>query len=41
MQEGAEWQLFIPENLAYGERGPVRERAVIMYVELISTEPAE
>lgn len=38
MQEGAEWQLFIPNNLAYGERGPLREKAVILYVELVSIE---
>ncbi len=36
MKEGAEWQLFIPADLAYGERGPVAERAVLFDVELIS-----
>lgn len=38
MREGAEWRLFIPNNLAYGERGPLREKAVILDVELISIE---
>jgi FKBP-type peptidyl-prolyl cis-trans isomerase FklB len=41
MKEGAKWQLFIPADLAYGERGPVGERAVIYDVELISVESAE
>ena len=25
MQEGAKWQLFIPQNLAYGEQGAGRD----------------
>ena len=41
MKEGARWQLFIPADLAYGERGPVGERAVIFDVELIKVESAE
>lgn len=41
MREGAEWQLFIPADLAYGERGPVAERAVIFDVELISVASGE
>ena len=41
MKEGAEWQLFIPADLAYGERGPVGERAVIFDVELIKVESAK
>jgi len=38
MQEGGEWELFIPADLAYGERGPVAERAVIIDLELISVK---
>jgi FKBP-type peptidyl-prolyl cis-trans isomerase FklB len=38
MKEGARWQLFVPADLAYGERGPVGERAVIFDVELISVK---
>jgi FKBP-type peptidyl-prolyl cis-trans isomerase FklB len=41
MKEGDEWQLFVPADLAYGERGPVGERAVIFNVELISVESVE
>ena len=41
MKEGAEWQLFIPADLAYGERGPVGERAVIFQLELISVKESE
>jgi len=39
MQEGAQWRLFVPADLAYGERGPAGERAVVMDVELISIGP--
>ena len=41
MKEGAKWQLFVPADLAYGERGPVGERVVIFDVELISVKPSE
>jgi FKBP-type peptidyl-prolyl cis-trans isomerase FklB len=39
MKTGAKWQLFIPANLAYAERGrgPVGPNAVLLFdVELIS-----
>lgn len=36
MREGAKWQIFLPPELAYGERGPMRDRAMIFDVELIA-----
>jgi len=36
MQEGDEWRLFIPSNLAYGERGPLADRALVFEVELLA-----
>lgn len=36
MKEGAKWQLFIPADLAYGERGVLADRILIFDVELIS-----
>jgi FKBP-type peptidyl-prolyl cis-trans isomerase FklB len=36
MKEGAKWQLFIPYQLAYGERGQLREKTLIFDVELLS-----
>ncbi|UCH81864.1 MAG: FKBP-type peptidyl-prolyl cis-trans isomerase [Nitrospiraceae bacterium] len=41
MKEGAKWKLFVPADLAYGEHGPVGERAVIFDIELISIKPSE
>ncbi|MDT8366442.1 MAG: FKBP-type peptidyl-prolyl cis-trans isomerase [bacterium] len=40
MKEGGRWQFFVPADLAYGERGPVGEQAVIFDVELVSVEPS-
>jgi FKBP-type peptidyl-prolyl cis-trans isomerase FklB len=41
MKEGAKWQLFIPADLAYGERGALADRTLIFDVELISVESAQ
>ena len=35
MQEGAKWELYIPPDLAYGERGPVADETLIFEVELL------
>ena len=44
MKEGARWQLFIPPNLAYGEKGAGSKippnSSLIFDVELISVEPS-
>ncbi len=45
MKEGAKWQIFIPSNLAYGEKGAggmIGPNAVLIFdVELISVKEAE
>jgi FKBP-type peptidyl-prolyl cis-trans isomerase FklB len=38
MKEGAKWQLFIPPDLAYGERGTLADKTLIFDVELISVK---
>jgi len=39
MREGGKSRLFIPQNLAYGQRGVMAHRTLIFDVELISVEP--
>ena len=41
MKEGAKWGLFIPAELAYGERGPLADRVVLYDIELISVAPGQ
>lgn len=45
MEEGAKWQLFIPPNLAYGERGAGRDigpnATLIFEIELVSIQEKE
>ena len=45
MEEGAKWQLFIPPNLAYGERGVGRDigpnATLIFEIELVSIQEKE
>jgi len=38
MKEGARWRIFLPADLAYGERGPLADRTVIFDTELISVQ---
>lgn len=38
MKEGAKWQLFIPADLAFGERGPLADRTVIYELELLAVQ---
>jgi FKBP-type peptidyl-prolyl cis-trans isomerase FklB len=35
MREGATWELYIPPDLAYGDRGPVADETLIFEVELL------
>lgn len=35
MHEGDKWQLFVPADLAYGEKGPMADQAVIFEIELL------
>jgi FKBP-type peptidyl-prolyl cis-trans isomerase FklB len=41
MRAGARWQLFIPADLAYGQRGPLADRVIIYEIELLSIESGE
>jgi FKBP-type peptidyl-prolyl cis-trans isomerase FklB len=41
MKEGAKWQLFIPQDLAFTGRGEFANRTVIYDLELISIEPSK
>jgi len=38
MGEGAQWELFIPNDLAYGDRGPLAGRALVFEVELLTVQ---
>ena len=38
MKEGGKSQFFIPQNLAYGKRGPLAHRPLIFEVELLKVE---
>jgi len=41
MKEGDKWKLFIPSDLAFGERGPLADKVVIYELELLSVLPAK
>ena len=41
MKEGARWQLFIPSDLAFGERGPLADRTIIYEIELVAVIPGQ
>lgn len=40
MREGATWEIYIPESLAYGRRGPLAYQSLIFKVELLSIAKA-
>jgi len=39
MKEGATWKLFLPPDLAFGERGPLADQVVIYELELVAILP--
>jgi len=41
MKEGGKYQLFVPPELAYGQRGPLAQRTLIFDVELLSVGDKE
>jgi FKBP-type peptidyl-prolyl cis-trans isomerase FklB len=41
MPVGSKWRLFIPAELAYGDRGPAANSALIFEVELVSIQPKQ
>lgn len=41
MKEGAKWRIFVPADLAYGERGPLADRTVIFDIELVEVVPSQ
>jgi FKBP-type peptidyl-prolyl cis-trans isomerase FklB len=41
MKEGAKWQVYIPQELAYGERGPLRDKTLIFDIDLLSINEPE
>lgn len=41
MKEGGRYQLFIPPELAYGNRGPLADRTLLFEVELLEVSEAE
>ena len=44
MPQGSRWQLFIPANLAYGEKGNTRippNSALILEIEILSVKLAK
>lgn len=41
MKEGAKWRIFVPADLAYGERGPLADRTVIFDIELVEVVPSK
>jgi len=38
MQEGAHWELVVPETLAYGDTGPLAHYALVFEVELLAVQ---
>jgi protein SCO1/2 len=40
MREGARWELFIPPALGFGERSVLRDRVVVVTMDLLSVAPA-
>jgi FKBP-type peptidyl-prolyl cis-trans isomerase FklB len=41
MMEGAKWKVFLPPNLAFGDKGPLEDQTVIYEIELVSIKKDE
>ena len=41
MQEGAKWEIYVPNNLAFGNQGPMAGHTVIFELELLEVLPAK
>jgi FKBP-type peptidyl-prolyl cis-trans isomerase FklB len=41
MMEGAKWKIFLPPNLAFGDKGPMEDQTVIYEIELLSIKKDE
>lgn len=41
MKEGAHWEIYIPEDLAYGSHGPLADKTLVYKLELLSILSAE
>lgn len=40
MREGDQWQVFLPPELGYGDRGPLADQILVYTIDLLAVEPA-